>query len=107
MNAPAVNAHLARYLSDEWTLGSLTAFTWEAQHRFPWGFFDVKLFIDEGVINSAQLFSDALDADCIDVIRKALCGSMFTADALYAAILNTGIYADDVCCWLIGLLENQ
>ncbi|MCL2702040.1 MAG: lipoate--protein ligase [Defluviitaleaceae bacterium] len=101
-----ITALRERYISPDWTLGKLTDFTWEAEQRFDWGALHIRLTVGEGVITAADIFSDALDADCIQAARNALAGVVFNGNAMKEAVRGAGVYADDIGMFAQCRLES-
>lgn len=80
-----------KYSSREWRLGRNIPFQSEGTERFCWGEVTVRFDVKKGIINSAGLFSDAMDASIIEKTSEALNDKEFsgaeligTMDALIA-----------------------
>ncbi len=63
-----------QYSSWDWKFGRKIAFTWEADERFSWGEVQLQLQVNEGIIQDAIVYSDALDADFIASVSSHLIG---------------------------------
>ncbi len=72
----------ARYESEDWRLGRLSAFTYEMRRRFSFGELELLFTVEKGAVQGVQVFSDAMDADWVDGLEEALLGLPFTAEAL-------------------------
>ena len=70
----------------EWKFGRKLAFSWEAGERFNWGEVQLQLKVDEGKIQDAVLYSDALDAPFIEWLSSRLTGCRFDADAVIESL---------------------
>lgn len=81
-----IMALYSRYSSWEWRFGRKIPFTWERQERFSWGEAQLQLQVDQGVIQDAALYSDALDTQLIEKIDKQLIGLRFDPQVLGAKL---------------------
>lgn len=77
----------SRYSSWEWRFGRKIPFTWERQERFDWGEIQLQLQIDEGIIQDAVLYSDALDSPFIEKTAQQLTGLRFDPKVLEQHLL--------------------
>ncbi len=75
-----------RNASWEWKFGRKLAFTWERDERFDWGEVQLQLQIDQGIIQDALLYSDALDAEFLTPVRERLLGCRMEPDSLQEAL---------------------
>ena len=75
-----------RNASWEWKFGRKLAFTWERDERFDWGEVQLQLQIDQGIIQDALLYSDALDAEFLAPVREHLLGCRMEPDSLQEAL---------------------
>ena len=75
-----------RNASWEWKFGRKLAFTWERDERFDWGEVQLQLQIDQGIIQDALLYSDALDAEFLAPVRERLLGCRMEPDSLQEAL---------------------
>ncbi|TCL43170.1 lipoate--protein ligase [Harryflintia acetispora] len=71
-----------RYASWEWRFGRDIPFQYEFSHRFAWGEIDIRLAVRAGEVIEAEIYSDAMDAPFIDLLRTALCGCRFSWEEL-------------------------
>lgn len=97
-----VDSLYRHYSSWEWRCGRKLPFTFEWEDRFPWGGIQIALQVESGVVQQAQVYSDAMDWTIAPKLEQALTGRRFTAEALEQAIAaaDTGVASD-----LLGLLE--
>lgn len=72
-----------QYSSWEWKFGRKIKFSWEANERFDWGEIQMQLHINEGIIQDAILYSDALDADWIELLSQKLIGCRFEPEYIF------------------------
>lgn len=82
LDAERIASLQERYSSWEWKFGRKLAFTWDVNERFDWGEVQLLLQIDEGTIQDAVLYSDALDAPFIEAISEHLKGCRFDPDTV-------------------------
>jgi lipoate-protein ligase A len=73
--------NLSRKFSDPaWIYGRSIPFTCEFSHRFDWGGVSIGLQIRSGVIEDAQVDSDAMDEELIRRIAPCLAGCPFSSE---------------------------
>ncbi|BDF57747.1 lipoate--protein ligase [Christensenellaceae bacterium] len=72
----------ARNESWEWLFGQSPQFDITIKTRFPWGGIEIMLDLKDAVVQKAQVFSDAMDADFVDNIAPALLGCAFRSEDL-------------------------
>ena len=65
------------YASKEWLFGSVSDFNINKKHRFPWGSCEIRLLVKDHRIESAEIFSDAMDPDLIADVSLSLKGRTF------------------------------
>lgn len=74
------------------------------QNRFTWGNIDMHLFIDEGIIKKATIYSDAMDTDFIEHITKKIINLPFSYKNMIEAVRSMDIKynesINDICTWL-------
>lgn len=91
-----------RNASWEWRYGQKIPFTFEMEERFSWGSIRVELQVENGVVQQAKVYSDAMDCFFPPKLEQALTGRRFTRESLLEGIAatDTGVEAD-----LAALLE--
>ncbi|MBO4331050.1 MAG: lipoate--protein ligase [Oscillospiraceae bacterium] len=72
----------AFFASDSWLYGTVGRFDVALSSRFDWGDFDLRCNVDKGMITSAELYSDADDAQYILSLSQSLPGRRFDANVL-------------------------
>lgn len=75
-----------RLASWEWLYGRKIPFTSQMERRFLWGGIQLQLEVDQGVVQTAALYSDALDVELIPHLSHALKGQKYQAEAMIQAI---------------------
>ena len=73
-----VRALTAHYQSDAWLYGQKLPFTVRFEQRFSWGEVELQLRIDRGVIRSAKVYSDDMNAETAPKLQNALTGCPFS-----------------------------
>jgi len=77
-----------QFASWEWRFGESIKFDSQIEHKFDWGHIQIGLNVHQGVISSAQIYSDALDCDFIDPVINCLKGLHFHSAELAEAVLK-------------------
>lgn len=94
-----------RNRSWEWNFGQKLPFTFEWEDRFPWGGVQVQLMVEDGVIRTAKIYSDAMDWVLAPRLEEALAGCPLSPDAIRARLMKTGIdQAGDICAMILRSL---
>ena len=75
-----------RNRSWEWNFGQKLPFTFEIEERFRWGGIQVQLLVEEGIIQKAKFYSDAMDDALVPRWEKAVTGCRFAQLSLTAAL---------------------
>lgn len=66
----------------EWRYGRKIPFSWEREKRFEWGNIQMRLYVDQGIIRQAVIYSDALDAEFISKVELSMAGLRFEEQKL-------------------------
>ena len=91
----------AEYASWDFRLGKAMAFDATLAHRFDWGGVTLALALRGGVVQSARVWSDAMDEAMIARIAPALEGLRYENAALSGALRALGSpQIDDVAAWI-------
>jgi lipoate-protein ligase A len=77
-----------KFASWEWRYGQSIKFDAEIEQRFDWGMVKLGLVVKQGIIESAELYSDALDSDLISSLPECMVGVRFISADLAAALHN-------------------
>lgn len=78
LDPACVETLTARNRSWEWNYGRPIPFTMELEDRFPWGSLQIGLSVTEGMIRSAQVYSDAMDWEFARELEMRLTGCRWT-----------------------------
>ncbi len=79
------------YSSRQWTLGRLSEFNKQFQTRLSFGEIELQITVTDGVTKEAVMFSDALNADWVDAISKALEACVFDTVSIRKTLENVNI----------------
>ena len=91
-----------QYASWAWRFGQRLPFTCRVEGRFAWGGVEVQLQVNEGVIQRATVYSDAMDAAFPPALEQALTGCAFHQEALSEKLRHM-TYGTDI----LILLEQE
>ncbi len=84
----------AKYASDAWLYGPKLPFTASVEERFPWGGMEIQLNVNEGVIHTAKVYTDAMDDTLAPRLETVLIQCTFRADALQSALASLCLPAE-------------
>ena len=66
-----------KYSSWDWRYGKSPEFDIDLKKRFNWGEIEIGLKLKKAVIEKADIYSDAMDVELIEMIKDALEGTLF------------------------------
>ncbi len=105
LDKDALNAAQARLSSEQWRYGLAKTCDARLETRFSWGGVEAELSVVGARIESARVYSDAMDELFIQNLEKALCGVKYEpkamADAARAVACGDGENAD-VANWFLS-----
>lgn len=81
-----IQALAQRNASFEWRVGRSPAGDAALLKRFDWGGIELRLTIKGGIVQAAQVYSDALDVSLADSLPQLLTGCTYTGPALADAV---------------------
>ena len=96
MNVDELDLHALteKYRSDEWLYGQKLPFTASVEARFPWGGVEIQLDVNEGVIRTAKVYTDAMDDTIASRLEAVLSGCAFRAEGLQTALAGLCLPAE-------------
>ena len=97
----------AKYASAEWRLGEAWAYTARFAKRLSFGEIDARLTVREGVIEQAQIFSDAMDSQFVPIICGALTGVRYEKAAIYGAVMGVRVASWDDLAEIAAFLAGS
>ena len=101
-----IEAFANKLSSWEWLFGSRLPFSFSCESKFDWGWIQVQLQVESGVVIAAQVYSDAMDWALPDQVGACLKGCKFSQEDLCQAIqssIQDPVIATDLC----QLIEEQ
>ncbi len=96
----------AKYASDAWLYGQKLPFTTSVEDRFPWGGVEIQLDVNEGVIRTAKVYTDAMDDTLAPRVEAVLSGCAFRGEAMKSALAGICLPAEQEG-QLVPLLETM
>ena len=81
----------------EWNCGQKLPFTAELEARFSWGCIQLCLQVENGMIQSAKVYSDAMDWQLPQQVESLLQGVRFEKDAICEKLQTS---YGDIAQWL-------
>lgn len=96
------------YGSRQWTLGRLSEFNRQFQTRLSFGEIELQITVTDGVIKEAVMFSDALNADWVDDVSKALKGCAFETVSIREALAKVRVdkeQTQELSSYLISVIS--
>lgn len=93
-----VHESAAHFGSWDWLYGTKLQATFGCEDRFVWGGIHLELMVESGIIQAAQVFSDAMDWQLPSQVEKALTGCRFALEDIRIALqqLESDVY-QDIC----------
>jgi len=85
----------------DWRMGKTPAFDLELSERFPWGGVQLLLTLKDGLVQQAQVYSDALDTELPQIIEHRLTGCRCSSQTLYDALQGSNLHLNDVAEFLL------
>lgn len=102
----AIETYAKELGSWQWLYGPRLPFSFSCEARFTWGSISLQLQVESGCVQTAQIYSDAMEWEIADSVSKALTGCRFTcADMQNALIKNLG--NTQVCTDICNLIAQQ
>lgn len=86
LGLPELNSHFQKMSDWNWRFGEAPKFNHQMSERFTWGTIDVHLDVHKAVVEKAQIFSDSLHPEMIELLMASLENISYTKDAFRGAI---------------------
>lgn len=90
----------------DWLYGTRLPFSLNCEERFSWGYIQLQLQVESGVITQASVYSDAMDWALPQLIKQALSGCQFVKEKV-VSVLEGAITDKPTLADIIQLLEQQ
>jgi len=110
---PTLNAYYQQMADWDWRFGKTPEFTHHIETRFDWGMMDVHMDVKQAMIAEVVIFSDALNVELIDLLKKTLTGIKYNKpeiknklDELAKAQPELAAQVGDFEKWLVGEMEG-
>ena len=101
LDARRLGALEREFASWDFRLGKALPFDATLQHRFDWGGVTLELSLKGGAVESARVFSDAMDEAMVTTLAPALAGARYENKTLGVALRSLGHpQADELAEWL-------
>ncbi|MCG3843323.1 lipoate--protein ligase [Psychrobacter sp. Ps1] len=110
---PTLNAYYQQMADWDWRFGKTPEFTHHIETRFDWGMMDVHIDVKQAIITEVVIFSDALNVELIDLLRKTLTGIRYNKKEIQAKLDELAIAQPELAAqvsdfeqWLVGEMEG-
>ncbi len=94
LDGTALDALTAKNASWEWNFGQKMPFSVSYEGRFPWGGIELALQIENGIVRSAKVYTDAMDWELAPKLEQILPGCRFEREALKIRI---HVISEELC----------
>lgn len=84
--AAAIDADAVRLSGWDWLYGPKLPFSFSCEGKFEWGYIQLQLQVEAGIISRAEVFSDAMDWRLPTQLEDALSGCRFTLSDMEKAL---------------------
>lgn len=75
-----------KYLTWEWNYGCSPPFNFRKKTRFSWGGFDLRLFVERGIIKDCQIYGDFFSSEEIQPFTEKWIGCPFKIEDLHRTL---------------------
>lgn len=89
---PRLNEHYQKMADWNWRFGEAPKFNHQMTERFTWGMIEVHLDIHHAIVEKAQIFSDSLHPEMIELLMASLKNIPYTKEGFHGAI--SGVAAE-------------
>ena len=83
-----ISAIAEKYASWEYLYAQSLPFTFSCEGNFSWGNIEIQLDIKNGIIQSAQIFTDAMDHTISDKLKEVFSGCIFRMEEMEKALVT-------------------
>lgn len=83
---PHLNKYYEQMADWDWRFGKTPAFSHHIETRFDWGIVDLHLDVQQAVITDVVIFSDALNVELIDELKRTLTDTKYTIAEVQAKL---------------------
>lgn len=110
---PTLNAYYQQMADWDWRFGKTPEFTHHIETRFDWGMMDVHMDVKQAMITEVVIFSDALNVELIDLLKKTLTGIKYNKPEIKNKLDDLAIAQPELATqvsnfekWLVGEMEG-
>ena len=99
----------ARFGSWDWLYGKPLPFSLECEDKFPWGYVQLQLQVESGLIQTARVYTDAMDWTLPERLEASLTGIRFHINAIDESLAAASLpdtIGNDIGQLLRKSLEN-
>ena len=93
--------YVQKQQSWQWRLGKTPAFDLELDPRFSWGGVQMLLTLKEGMVAALEVYSDAMQVELAEEIRRRLTGCRFGSGPMAQALQSEDSHLRDLARWLL------
>ena len=83
-----ISAIAEKYASWEYLFAPSLPFTFSCEGNFSWGNIEIQLDVKNGIIQSAQIFTDAMDHTISDKLKEVFSGCIFRMEEMEKALVT-------------------
>lgn len=81
-----INRLYDKFSSYDWNFGRTIPFKSSIEDRFSWGIITLEFNVTDGICENVNVWTDSLDTDFVEPLKKGLIGSQFSKKALKEAV---------------------
>jgi len=86
-----INTLHEKYKSWDWRYGEAPKFDITLSNRFGWGGVDINFKMENGIINKAVIYSDAMDTEYIQDLPQVFIGATLNGEVLARCVLSLDV----------------
>lgn len=95
-----------QFASWDWNYGQVRPFTFACSGKFDWGEITLQFAVKDGICQTADVFTDAMDPELASQLTQVLQGSRFTIPDLCTRV-TSAFGCGEITADLCGLLHTQ
>ncbi len=88
---PKLNEYFLKLSDWNWRFGEAPQFNHKMTERFDWGIVEVHLDVHKAIVEKAQIFSDSLHPEMIELLMASLTNISYTGEAFSHAIAKVSL----------------
>ena len=91
----------------DWLFGAALPCSISFEEKFQWGYIQIQLNSNKGVIHQAKVYTDAMDWSVAETLERALSGLILQTDIMCSAIEICSSLSNDMVSDLVTLIREQ